>query len=156
MFKRILVPLDGSKLAEKALPYAEALAQKFEAELILVRVLQLLPEVIPAGPFGGMVFHEQTVQERREATAYLNQMTAQVRKVGPLPLRTVVLDTPSVADAITKLACDESVDLIVMSTHGRSGLSRLVHGSVAGKVLEHAPCPVFLVKANESDCESNS
>jgi nucleotide-binding universal stress UspA family protein len=150
MFKRILVPLDGSKLAERALPYAETLAEKFEAELILVRVLQLLPEVVPAGPHGGMVFHEQTVQDRQEATTYLNEMAAQVRKVGVLSLRQVVLDAPSVTNAITELAGEESVDLIVMSTHGRSGFSRLVFGSVAGQVLHDAPCPVFLVKAKES------
>jgi nucleotide-binding universal stress UspA family protein len=150
MFKRILVPLDGSKLAEEALPYAETLAEKFEAELILVRVLQLLPEVISAGPRGGMVFHKQTVQDRQEATTYLNEMAAQVRKVGVLSLRQVVLDAPSVTNAITELAGEESVDLIVMSTHGRSGFSRLVFGSVAGQVLHDAPCPVFLVKAKES------
>jgi nucleotide-binding universal stress UspA family protein len=150
MFKRILVPLDGSKLAEKALSYAEALAEKFEAELVLVRVLQLLLEAIPAGLYTGMAFHQQTVQDRQEATTYLNEMAAQVRKVGVLSLRQVVLDAPSVTNAITELAGEESVDLIVMSTHGRSGFSRLVFGSVAGQVLHDAPCPVFLVKAKES------
>jgi nucleotide-binding universal stress UspA family protein len=150
MFKRILVPLDGSELAEKALPYAEALAQKFEAELVLVRVLQLFPEVVPAQPYASVTFHEQTAQIRQEATTYMNQVATQVRKVGVLPLRQVVLDAPSVTNAITEMADEESVDLIVMSTHGRSGLSRLVFGSVAGQVLHDAPCPVFLVKAKES------
>jgi nucleotide-binding universal stress UspA family protein len=150
MFKRILVPLDGSKLAEKALPYAEALAQKFEAELVLVRVLQLLLEAIPAGPYTGTAFHEQTVQDRQKAATYLNEVATQVRKAGVLPLRRVVLDAPSIANAITELADEESVDLIVMCTHGRSGFSRLVFGSVAGQVLHDAPCPVFLVKARES------
>ena len=150
MFKRILVPLDGSKLAEKALPYAEALAQKFEAELVLVRVLQLLPEVIPALPYASVTFHEQTAQVRQEATTYLNGVATQVRKAGVLPLRRVVLDAHAIANAITELAGKESVDLIVMSTHGRSGLSRLVFGSVAGQVLHDAPCPVFLVKAKEA------
>jgi len=97
-----------------------------------------------------MVFHKQTVQDRQEATTYLNEMAAQVRKVGVLSLRQVVLDAPSVTNAITELAGEESVDLIVMSTHGRSGFSRLVFGSVAGQVLHDAPCPVFLVKAKES------
>jgi nucleotide-binding universal stress UspA family protein len=150
MFKRILVPLDGSKLAEKALPYAEALAQKFEAELILVRVLQLLLEAIPAGPYTGMAFHQHTVQDRQEATTYLNEAATRVRKAGILPLRQVVLNAPAIPSAITELASEESVDLIVMCTHGRSGLSRLVFGSVAGQVLHDAPCPVFLVKAGES------
>ena len=150
MFKRILVPLDGSKLAEKALSYAEALAQKFEAELILVQVLQLMPEFV-GGPHGGMVFHEQIIQDRQVADVYLNSVRGQVREL-VLPVRTVTLEAHSVTDRIIKLACDESVDLIVMSTHGRSGLSRLVHGSVAGQILHDAPCPVFLVKAKESDC----
>ncbi len=151
MFKRILVPLDGTKLAEKALSYAEALAQKFEAELILVQVLQLMPEFV-GGPHGGMVLHKQLIQDRQVADAYLNSLMHQVYEVDARPVRTTTLEAHSVANAITKLACDESVDLIVMSTHGRSGLSRLVHGSVAGQILQDAPCPVFLVKTKESDC----
>ena len=79
-----------------------------------------------------------------------DEVATQVRKVGVLPLRRVVLDAPSVTNAITELADEESVDLIVMCTHGRSGLSRLVFGSVAGHVLHDAPCPVFLVKAKAS------
>lgn len=150
MFKRILVPLDGSELAEKALPYAEALAQKFEAELILVRVLQLLLEAIPAGLYTGAAFHQQTVQDKQEAATYLNEVATQARKAGVLPLRRVVLDGPVISNAITELAGEEKVDLIVMCTHGRSGLSRLMFGSVAGQVLHDAPCPVFLVKAKES------
>jgi nucleotide-binding universal stress UspA family protein len=151
MFNRILVPLDGSKLAEKALPYAEALAQKFEAELILVQVLQLMPEFV-GGPHGGVVFHEQFVQDRQVAETYLNNLRQQEYSLGGRPVRTITREAHSVADAITRIACDESVDLIVMSTHGRSGLSRLVHGSVAGQMLHDAPCPIFLVKAKESDC----
>jgi universal stress protein A len=154
MFKRILVPLDGSKLAEKALPYAGVLAQKFEAELILVRVLQLTPEIV-GGP-RSMVFHQEAVEDRHEAEGYLRDRVSQLRELHLLPARTVILENPSVAAAMIDLACQEKVDLIVMSTHGRSGLSRLVHGSVAGKVLEQAPCPVFLVKASESDCGERS
>jgi nucleotide-binding universal stress UspA family protein len=155
VFKRILVPLDGSQLAEKALPYAEALAKKFEAELILVQVLQLMPEFV-AGPHGGMMFHEQIVQDRQVAEAYLNGLMRQEYELGIRPVRTVTLEAHSVAMAIAKLACDESVELIVMSTHGRSGLSRLVHGSVAGQMLHEAPCPVFLVKVAEPECQENS
>jgi nucleotide-binding universal stress UspA family protein len=151
MFKRILVPLDGSKLAEKALPYAEALAEKFEAELILVQVLQLMPEIV-GGPHGGMVFYEQAVQERQVADVYLRSTMKRLRERHPLPVRTAMLEDHSAAEAIINLACQESVELIVMSTHGRSGLSRWVYGSVANKVLPHAPCPVFLVRANEADC----
>ena len=151
MFERILVPLDGSELAEKALPSAGVLAQKFQAELILVQVLQLIPEFV-GGLHGAMVFHQQIVQDRQAADAYLRSLGRQVYELGAWPIRTVTLEAHSVADAITKLVCERSVDLIVMSTHGRSGLSRLAHGSVAGQVLHDAPCPVLLIKAQKSDC----
>lgn len=150
MFKSILVPLDGSKLAEKALPYAEALAEKFEAELILVQVLQLIPEII-GGPHGGMVFYEQSVQDRQIATDYLNSIMKRLRELHQLPVRTVLLEDRAVADAIINLASQTSINLIVMSTHGRSGLSRWVFGSVANKILSHAPCPIFLIRVTESD-----
>jgi nucleotide-binding universal stress UspA family protein len=122
------------------------LAQKFEAELVLVRVSLVMPELV-GGPHG-MAFHEQAIQDRQAADVYLNSVMGQVREL-VLPVRTATLEAHSVADAITKLAGDESVDLIVMSTHGRSGLSRLVYGSVAGQVLHDAPCPVFLIKTKE-------
>lgn len=154
MFKRILVPLDGSELAEKALPYAEALAQKFGAELILLRVLLMMPEVV-GGPHG-MIFHGRPTQDRHNVNTcvntYLKGVMKPLREMHLLPARTVVLESPSAGEAIIDLACQERVDLIVMSTHGRSGLSRLVYGSVANKVLQHAPCPVFLVKVAESEC----
>jgi nucleotide-binding universal stress UspA family protein len=151
MFERILVPLDGSELAETALPSAGVLAQKFQAELILVQVLQLIPEFV-GDPYSGIVFHEQVVQDRQLAEAYLNGLRRQLYELGAWPIRTVTLEAHSVANTITKLACDKSVDLIVMSTHGRSGLSRLVHGSVAGQMLHDALCPVLLIKAQKSDC----
>jgi nucleotide-binding universal stress UspA family protein len=150
MFKRILVPLDGSQLAEKALPYAETLARKFEAELILVEVLQLIPEFV--GKPHGLAFYKQPVRDHHEAENYLRGLIDHFHEPYMLPTRTVVLENQSAATTITNLACEEAVDLIVMSTHGRSGLSHLVFGSVAGKVLQDAPCPVFLVKANEADC----
>jgi nucleotide-binding universal stress UspA family protein len=115
-------------LAEKALPYAEALAQKFGAELIVLRVSLTTPEVI--GGQHGIVFHELRTQNRPEVQVYLNGVMKQF-----LPVRTVVLENYSAGDAIIDLACQEKVDLIVMSTHGRSGLSRLVYGSVAGNPL---------------------
>jgi nucleotide-binding universal stress UspA family protein len=150
MFKRILVPLDGSELVEKALPYAEALAQRFDAELIALRVLLMIPEAI--GGRHGMMFQERPTRDRPEVLVYLNGVMSQWRERHLLPARAVVLENYSAGDAIIDLACQEKVDLIVMSTHGRSGLSRLVYGSVAGKVLQHAPCPVFLVKVTEADC----
>ena len=76
MFERILVPLYGSELAEKALHCAGVLAQKFQAELILVQVLQLIPEFV-GGPHGARAFYEQIVQDRQAADAYLRSLGRQ-------------------------------------------------------------------------------
>ena len=140
------MPLDGSNLAAKALPYAEELADKFEAELIFLWVLHPM-----------MHFAEDAVEvyeairkkEHEEATTYLR--TAQLTPDRPhLQPVTKILEGP-IAQTIIDLAKEENVDLIVMSTHGRSGIGRWVYGSVATKVLQHASCPVYLVRATEDD-----
>ena len=146
MFHKILVPLDGSKLAEKALPYAESLAEKYGSELIFVRALPPLP-VLPVGEFGALPhdFGPVLAEEEKQANDYLVELQDRydARKI---PIRTAVLKGKYVADAIVDIASQEEVDIIVKTTHGRSGISRWVYGSVATKVLEQAPCPVLLVR----------
>ena len=142
MIKKILVPLDGSELAEKALRYAANLAQRYQAELILVRSLQ--PEV--AVPEMNMVFHGPRVFiEKDEANVYL---TGIQRKLGELniPARIAVLEGHRVDEAIIDVASKEMVDAIVMITHGRSRFGRWLAASVTDDVIQHAPCPVFLVR----------
>ncbi len=146
MIKKILVSLDGSRLAEKALPYARTLAQKFDAELILVRVLQ--PMVIMSD-YGYVPFYQsQVLQEEADAKVYLRSIQKKFSKLG-LTIHIEVLEGNPVAETILDMARETAVDLIVMSTHGRSGLSQWVYGSVANKVLQHAPCPIFLVRAKK-------
>lgn len=144
MIEKILVPLDGSKLAEKALPYAEVLAEKLSAKLILTWVLHPL---IVMADYGASAYQAIIDLEKHEATEYLTLMQIKLQKRA-LRVQTNMSNGP-IAQAIIDLACQEKVDLIVMSTHGRSGLSRWVYGSVAVKVLEHAPCPVLLVRVHE-------
>jgi nucleotide-binding universal stress UspA family protein len=150
MFKKVLVPLDGSKLAEKALPYAEALAQKFEAELILMWVLHR-PILIPLD-YGGTIPPLDLIvaQEDQAAHDYLNGLQAQLRR-RQIPARIAILESASVAEAIIDFARREGVDVIVKTTHGRSGPSRWIFGNVALKVLQQAPCPVFLVRVEYGD-----
>ncbi len=146
MYKKILVPLDGSGLAEMALYHAEALALEFKSQLVLLRVVispyQLIaPDLVLSG----------TVSEvpglREQAQQYLQAVSGMLRAKG-LTASTVILESP-VPDAIIDYAKGEGVDLIVMSTHGRGGISRWVYGSVAEKVLQGAPCPVLLIRAKE-------
>ena len=149
MLQKILVPLDGSELAEKALPYAEALAQKFEAELILTIVLQTPTVPLLAEPYGGVPLYnydEMDMTERRKsAQEYLAGVKDKLDK-RIASIRTKVLENVSVADGIVDIAKQEKIDVIVKTTHGRSGPSRWIYGSVATKVLQQAPCPIFLVR----------
>jgi nucleotide-binding universal stress UspA family protein len=146
MLKKILVPLDGSKLAEKAIPYAQELVSKFDAELILTRVLQ---PMLVMSEYGVAFYNQQLEQEQTEAQTYLKTIKGELREFN-LEATTEVLTGQPIADAIIDLACKKDVDLILMSTHGRSGISRWVYGSIASKVLQHAPCPIYLIRANSS------
>jgi len=141
MIKKILLPLDGSEFGEKSLPYAVELGQALKAQLLLVWVLH--PQIIMS-EFGAVTYQSLVSMEETEAREYLSGVQKDLQKRG-LSAETRIIDGP-VADAILDLATKEEIDLIVMSTHGRSGLSRWVYGSVANKVLQHAPCPVFLVR----------
>jgi nucleotide-binding universal stress UspA family protein len=149
MYRKILVPLDGSTLSELAIPHAEAIARQFDSEIILTRVCQ--PVAMPVEFYPAMAgvaydYHlDLQAQVEKEVKEYLAdwQKKLQWDKV---KCRSLALEG-FVPEAILKTAETEEVDLIVMSTHGRSGLSRWVYGSVAAKVLQAARCPIFLVRA---------
>jgi len=147
MIQKILVPLDGSEFSEKTLPFVAELGKKLEAELILVWVLH--PMVVMSD-YSTVSFQDIIALEEVEATDYLAARRADLEKEG-LSVQTTILEG-RVADAIVDLACQEKADMIVMSTHGRSGPSRWMRGSVATKVLQQAPCPVFLVGAKTVQC----
>jgi nucleotide-binding universal stress UspA family protein len=144
MFETILVPLDGSQLAEMALAPACRLAEKFGSQLILLRVVT--PDSPPPPlPLPSMSSEPAALPAGRplmeEAEAYLTGLKLPVLGV---PIRTQVLSgTPP--ELIVATAQEFGVDLIVMSTHGRSGLMRLLYGSVAEAVLRGAIVPVLLM-----------
>ena len=145
-FKRILVPLDGSPLAERALPPATALALKLESQVILLRALEIptspLPAYYPKAAKNLML--EVCDQMRQEAESYLKTLEADLRRQG-LDVR-ILLPDPPPAESIIDAAATEDVDLIAMSTHGRGGLARWAFGSVADKVAHHSSCPVLLIR----------
>jgi nucleotide-binding universal stress UspA family protein len=129
-FARLLLPLDGSATAERAIPFARALADRFQAEVLLLSV----PEGSESEHFS------ETIR------AYLEAVARQLAQAG-IHTRTLIADSgPS--RSITALADSEAVDLIIMASHGRGGTERLDRvplGSVAERVVEDAPCPVFLI-----------
>lgn len=138
MYKKILVPLDGSELAEEVLLHVREMAKILGSELVLVRVAL-------AYPLPGIDPIEAEVKVVEEVTAYLEEVEKRLRHEG-LHVSTAVRYGRA-AEEILEHARDHRVDLIAMSTHGRSGLGRLLMGSVAETVLRHASVPVFLVRA---------
>jgi nucleotide-binding universal stress UspA family protein len=143
-YGRILVPLDGTQFAEEALPTAIAFAQRAGAKgkLILLRVSKVEylvysrggPFEVPAGVHG-------------ELDAYLTRIEHEVQAKG-VPVETVLTEGDP-AIAIVDMAHDHHADLIVMVTHAREGMSRLIHGSIADRVLQGASVPVLLLKHGE-------
>lgn len=145
MFKKILVPLDGSALAERALPIALQLARATQGELILFRVPVFEVAVAPAFGGYGIVLPDQSLEHARaQAREYLRDQQKYLN-APDVKMRVMIVDG-DVASAIVDLARAEQVDLIVMSTHGYSGVTRWVLGSVTERVLSDAPCPVYVAR----------
>ena len=149
MFKHIMIPLDGSALAEAALPAAVKLAEKFGSELILFRVVT--PQHFITH-IDGSVYAELLVELRQQNSDAAYQYLMGVKETladKDIAVRTVLMEDEQVAEAILENAAKMDVDTIVMSTHGRGGISRWVYGSIADKVLRQADMPVLLIRASE-------
>jgi len=157
MFNHILVPLDGSPLGEVALPAAMALASKFDSELTLVQVLQ--PPRIIMTDVNGSVYTQLLVelqqQAEQEAHSYIQAHQGSLRQQGYI-VHSQIPEGENVADALLQVAAKANVDTIVMSTHGRGGISRWVFGSVADKVLRQADVPVLLIRSKEELVEKET
>jgi len=143
MYERVLIPLDGSELAETILPFAERIAGPLDAEVLLLSVVEPMSAV--AGLAGGAVVGPDALFLRQmEAKKYLGEVAARLEAKG-LRVRTLLgLGMP--AGEIVEFAKAERADLIAMTTHGRSGLRRVVFGSVAEAVLRTAPVPVLMIR----------
>jgi nucleotide-binding universal stress UspA family protein len=146
-FKRILVPLDGSPLSERALGVAKSLARKFDSQLILLRSIDIPSVLIGMGEPGvGYWVLEAETELERDATEYLKAKVDELQQDGYRVHTRLCRQSP--AQEIIDAAHEEKVDLVVMSTHGRGGVARWTFGSVADKVARHCPCPVLLVREN--------
>jgi nucleotide-binding universal stress UspA family protein len=153
MLKHVLVPLDGSLLAEKALDGAKAILQP-QGRITLLTAVQTPTPPLYAYPSPD-VLHE--VQEDMEyvqntvprAAAYLDNIAQNLRLNGYTV--DVEIATGDPADQIVRLAEQRHVDAIAISTHGRSGLGRWLFGSVTHKVLSATPCPIFVIPNRERE-----
>jgi nucleotide-binding universal stress UspA family protein len=148
MIKRILVPLDGSELAERALPYAEELAHQFGATLVLVRVVNSV-ELSRSQAFSGYLpaeVYDTAFEDARQAAHEYLEATAKRLAADGLEVDWA-MRTGDPAGEVVEHEREARADLVVMSTHGRSGLGRWVFGSVADRVLRGGTVPVLLVRA---------
>jgi nucleotide-binding universal stress UspA family protein len=146
MYKRILLPLDGSPLAEQALPHAIAIAECFQSELVLLRVLVPLPRPPTTA--------EAALQRAEQAVAvfvheYMESVATGVREHGITVQAIAIEGIPHFQ--ITQYAETNQVDLIVMCSRGQTGLSRWMIGSVSDRVMRGANVPVLLVRAQKKE-----
>lgn len=143
MYKKILVPLDGSKTAEGVLPHAKALAYSEGAEIVLLTVA--------ANPQMDFVFSDPAIAEKAIAEQedrskkYISDIESQLKNAGFKV--SSMLRVGAVADVILKSAEEAQVDVIAMSTHGRTGPARWLLGSVADRVVRNSKVPVLLIRA---------
>ncbi len=153
MSERILLPLDGSKVGEAALPYVEDLVTKFlpapKVEVTLIQVLSSLSHYVVAGEASARIpYTEQEIEQMKKvATKYLMGAGEALRKKGATTK--VRIAVGNAAEEIIKAADGINADFIAMSTHGRSGFSRWAFGSVTDKVMRGANRPVLVVRASK-------
>ncbi len=143
MYRKILVPLDGSKVAEGVLPHAKALAYSEGAELILLTV-SANPALDFAFSDPGLAqraVHEQEERSKNYIADIENELKAAGFKTSSL------LRVGAIADVILEVADELQVDVIAMSTHGRTGPARWLLGSIAERVLHNSKVPVLLIRA---------
>ena len=143
--RRILVPLDGSDIAEQVLPQVRPLARAIGAEVVLLRVAVEQPATMISGDWFFVPGNDEFEDEEQKAQVYLDDVAASLRGEG-IQVSTATAVGP-VAGTIIDYAQANHIDLIAMCTHGRTGLARWAFGSVADKVLRAGGTPILLVRA---------
>ena len=151
MYRKIMVPLDGSQLAECALPHVEAITTGCKtANVVFVRVVEpiQLPARLPAqGELGFQDKDRRQIDEQRKKTAeaYLEKIIQKAALGETVPGYEVL--EGSVAETLATWAEQNDVDLVIIASHGRSGVSRWVMGSVADRILRSVCVPVMMIRA---------
>ena len=148
MYEKIMVPLDGSELAECVLPHMEGLIKGCHvSNVVFVRVAQ---PPVPPSHYGEVsispeIYEETESARKAEAKDYLDQIKNRLKYEGT-ELHSEVL-VGGVADSLADYTEKNDIDLIIMATHGRSGITRWVRGSIADKILRSSNVPVLMVRA---------
>jgi nucleotide-binding universal stress UspA family protein len=161
MLKKIMVPLDGSELAECVLPHVEGFIESCRVgTIVFVRAIEPDPMsfresyAIPEVDLEKIEAYTKKIEEERKSSAgkYLNDVVDRLRQEG-IEYHTEVI-VGEVADSLMDYSESNDVDLILIATHGRSGISRWVRGSIADRILRASQIPVLMVRAPETKSES--
>lgn len=145
MYAKILVPLDGSPRAEAIFPHVVALARALSAEVVLIQVIELLPQITSPGELMPSLPVAAINELTASAEAYLAEIKDQLSQQG-LSVRWLV-PYGLVVDQIIAAAEQENADLIAIASHGRGGLAQLFYGSVASALLQRAGQPLLMVRS---------
>jgi nucleotide-binding universal stress UspA family protein len=149
VFKKILLPLDGSSMGEAALPYVITIAKALDSEVILMRVVETVQHVHTVGGPDHFAYSEQIIElAKNESVAYLDNVRQHFDK-GNVHIRTIVR-TGDPAQEIIRLSAEENINVVAMSSHGKSGITRWVMGSVFSKVLQAGETPLLLVRPKKT------
>ncbi|MDJ0757371.1 MAG: universal stress protein [Ardenticatenaceae bacterium] len=148
MLRKILVPLDGSDLAEQAISTAVEIAKKAKADIVFLKVLETEEILVPDYLAMPMPLPSQWVEDQlKNAEEYLNNAVNFYGQPGVTISTTIIEGDP--AGVILDTSAEQEFDMIIMSSHGYSGLQRWILGSVTEKVLRHAVCPVLVIRSPE-------
>jgi nucleotide-binding universal stress UspA family protein len=149
MYNKVLVPLDGSTLAECALPHVTRMAKEgFVKEIVLLTVIDIYPSALLEGADTAVIYEAQLNNSRD----YLAQLKARFRADG-IDVKTEILKG-STALTIADYAAQNNVELMIIATHGHTGMKRLMFGSVALRILHESKAPVLLIRPEA--CEATT
>ena len=148
MFDSILVPLDGSQLAECVLPHATAFARSFDAEITLLRILEKNQTGVSAQLFDLLNWQIQ----KTKATLYLEEIKGRLKESN-IRVQAVILEG-LVAEGITEYTQNQGIKLIILSSHGRHGLTQWGISSITQKIILSAPTSVLIVRAHQQNIPS--
>jgi nucleotide-binding universal stress UspA family protein len=147
MFSKILVPIDFSEYTDEILEYATEIARKFGASLHLIHVIPTMDYFTPYESF----ITPENVEAAQQAIAVdvKKHLEETAGRISGITVARAVLTGAAFVE-ITQYAESEGIDLIVMGTHGRGGIEHLLLGSVAGRVIRRAPCPVLTIRPKKT------
>lgn len=150
MYRKVLVPLDGSRRAEAILPHVEQLAKRYQAGVLFMQVVQSHKIIMDhSNGYTAEIQRVATEQDTHEAETYLFSLVGDFREKR-IDAEKIITHGP-VVDSIIAVANQEHADIIAIASHGRTGLTRVFYGSVAASLLQRVDRPLLLIRSRYYD-----